>query len=246
MKKILWQEMQRGEIAEAAKAGAVVVIPVGSVEQHGEHLPLNTDINTCFSIAKRAAELIDDFQVVVAPPIWMGFSPHHLEYPGTITLRFDTYIKLLTEVASSITSHGFKRIFFLNGHGGNRGAISSMRNKLMKEDGIPSCIGFTWYDLVSEQLSNLSEADFSIGHAGEMETSLQLYLQPEFVNKESASWVPGVQGNPEKATYEKGKKLFEAAIDTVIKCIRDYHSGTLEDTLVRRGDSNPERKKYRQ
>ena len=69
MKKVLWQEMRRTEIEEASRAGAVIIIPVGSIEQHGNHLPVNTDINCSFSIAKSAAEIMDDFPVLVAPPI---------------------------------------------------------------------------------------------------------------------------------------------------------------------------------
>ena len=232
MKKILWQEMRRTEIEEAAKADAVVIIPVGSIEQHGNHLPVNTDINCCFSIAKSAAEIIDDFPVLVAPSIWGGFSPHHMKYPGTISLKLHTFIDILTDVATSIAAHGFKKIIFLNGHGANIGVIDSMRRKLMNEDNGPSCIGYTYFTLVDEELKAISEVDFTIGHAAEMETSLQLYLQPELVDKGVATWAPGVHGDPTKGTYEKGKRLFEAAVNTVVTLIQDYHSGKLEDALA--------------
>ena len=84
-KKIFWQEMRRTEFEEAAAAGAVVVIPMGSTEQHGLHLPVNTDLNCAQSIAVRAAQMVDEFPVIVAPPIWSGLSPHHMPFPGTIT-----------------------------------------------------------------------------------------------------------------------------------------------------------------
>jgi len=232
MKKVLWQEMRRTEIEEAAKANAVVIIPVGSIEQHGNHLPVNTDINCSFSIAKSVAEIIDDFPVLVAPPIWWGFSPHHMKYPGTISLKLHTYIDVLTEVATSIAAHGYEKIVFLNGHGTNIGVIDSMRMKLMNEDNGPSCIGCTYYLLVEEELNAISEVDFSIGHAAEMETSLQLYLQPELVDKRVATWAPGVAGDPTKGTYEKGKRLFEAAVKAVVTLIRDYHGGKLDDALA--------------
>ena len=244
MKKVLWQEMRRSEIEEAAKANAVVVIPVGAIEQHGNHLPVNTDVNCCFSIARRAAEVIDEFPVLVVPPVWWGYSPHHMQYPGTISLKFHTYIDILTEVATSVASHGFKKIFFLNGHGGNAGVVASMRTKLMGEDNVASCVGYTYWKLMDEELKAISEADFRIGHAGEIETSLQLYLQPELVDKEAVSWAPGVIGDPTKGTYEKGKRLFEAAVNVVVKYIRDYHSGKLEDSLVSRQDISPDFKKY--
>ncbi len=244
MKKILWQEMRRTEIEEAAKADAVVIIPVGSIEQHGNHLPVNTDINCSFSIAKSVAEIIDDFPVLVAPPIWGGFSPHHMEYPGTISLKLHTYIDVLTDVATSIAAHGFKKIVFLNGHGGNSGVISSMRSKLMNEDNRPSCVGYGYFTFFDEEMKAISEVDFSMGHAAEMETSLQLYLQPELVDKGAATWAPGVVGDPTKGTYEKGKRLFEAAVNTVVTMIQDYHSGKLEDALARKRNISPEFRKY--
>ncbi len=244
MKKVLWQEMRRTEIGEAAKADAVVIIPVGSIEQHGNHLPVNTDINCSFSIAKSAAEIIDDFPVLVAPPIWWGFSPYHMKYPGTISLKLHTYIDVLTDVATSIAAHGFKKIVFLNGHSGNEGAISSMRMKLMNEDYVPSCIGYAYYTLVDEELKAISEVDFTIGHAAEMETSLQLYLQPELVDKGAATWAPGVFGDPTKGTYEKGKRFFEAAVNTVVTLIQDYHSGKLEDALTPKGNFDPYIRKH--
>ncbi len=244
MKKILWQEMRRTEIEGASKADAVVIIPVGSIEQHGNHLPVNTDINCSFSIAKSAAEIIDDFPVLVAPSIWGGFSPHHMKYPGTISLKLHTFIDILTDVATSIAAHGFKKIVFLNGHGGNIGVIDSMRRKLMNEDNGPSCIGYTYFTLVDEELKAISEVDFTIGHAAEMETSLQLYLQPELVDKGAATWVPGVAGDPSKGTYEKGKRFFEASVNTVVTLIQDYHSGKLEDALTPKGNFDPYIRKH--
>jgi len=246
MKKVLWQEMRRTEIEEASKADAVVIIPVGAIEQHGNHLPVNTDINCSFSIAKSVAEIIDDFPVLVAPPIWWGLSPHHMKYPGTISFKLHTYIDVLTDMATSIAAHGFKKIVFLNGHGGNIGVIRSIRLKLMENNG-PSCIGYTYFTLVDEELKVISEVDFTIGHAAEMETSLQLYLQPELVDKEVATWVPGVFGDPTKGTYEKGKRLFEAAVNTVVTLIQDYHSGKLEDhwdALTWKRNISPEYRKY--
>ena len=245
MKKVLWEEMRRTEIEVAAKADAAVIIPVGSIEQHGNHLPVNTDINCSFSIAKSVAEKIDDFPVLVAPPIWWGFSPHHMRYPGTISLKLHTYIDVLTDVVASIAAHGFKKIVLLNGHGGNIGVISSMRRQLMNPDsGESPCIGYTYFTLVDKELQAISEADFVIGHAAEIETSLQLYLQPELVDKEAATWVSGVHGDPTKGTYEKGKWLFEVAVNTVATLIQDYHNGKLEDILASKCNLSRELSKY--
>ena len=233
-KKVLWQELRRSEFEQAVKADAIIIIPVGSTEQHGNHLPINTDANDCFTIAQRAAQAIDEFPVLVLPVIWTGYSPMHMTHPGTITLKYHTFVELLTEVAVSIHAHGFKKIFFLNGHGGNRFAVGSMSYKLATEEHVAS-IGCTWWEIpaVVEELKKISESDKGcLAHAGEIETSLQLYLQPELVDRNAAVWARGVWGDPSTATREKGERLVNAAVNALVKILHDYHSGKLEERLV--------------
>jgi creatinine amidohydrolase len=234
MKEVLWEKLRRPEIENAAKAGGIVIIPVASLEQHGNHLPVNTDTNCCFEIAKRAAQAIDDFPVLVLPPIWTGYSPHHMTYPGSITLKYHTFVELLTQVATSVHAHGFKKILFLNGHGGNSAIVAAMRTKLAAEEGF-SCIAITYWDLpaVPGQIKMISQSDKGfIGHAGEIETSLQLYLQPERVDQGAATWVPGVWGDPSTGAWEKGESIVKVVVDALVKLLREYHSGILEDRLV--------------
>jgi creatinine amidohydrolase len=233
MKKVLWQELRRSEIQRAVEADAIVIIPVGSTEQHGNHLPLNTDTNCCFSIAQRAAQAIDEFPILVLPPIWTGYSPHHMAYPGTITLKYHTLVELITQVAASVHAHGFKKILLLNGHGGNSAIVAVTRAKLADEEGI-SAMSYTYWDMpsVPEEMEAVSQSDKGfIGHAAEIETSLQLYLQPELVDKDAAVWVPGLWGDPSTATREKGERIFNAALEALVKILREYHSGTLEERL---------------
>lgn len=226
MKKVHWEEMRRTEIEEAAKANAVVIIPVGSTEQHGNHLPINTDANCCSDIAQRAAQAVDEFPVLVTPTIWMGFSPHHMAYPGTITLKYHTLVEVLTQVVASVHAHGFKKILILNGHGGNRGIVDSLRFKLTYEDGIP-LVGYSYWEMpsVTEKLLKLAQTDEGlgkkdiIGHAGEVETSLQLYLQPELVDIESAAKAPGVMGDPTSGTREKGEYIVNTAVNALVKIL---------------------------
>jgi creatinine amidohydrolase len=234
MKEVLWEKLRRPEIENAAKDGGIVIIPVASMEQHGNHLPVNTDTNCCFEIAKRAAQAIDDFPVLVLPPIWTGYSPHHMTYPGSVTLKYHTFVELLTQVGTSVHAHGFKKILFLNGHGGNSAIVSAMRTKLAAEEGFSS-IGYNYWDLpsVPEQIKMVSESDKGfIGHSGEIETSLQLHLQPELVDRGGATWAPGVWGDPSTGTREKGKSIVHAVVDALVKILREYHGGALEDKLV--------------
>jgi creatinine amidohydrolase len=234
MKEVLWGKLRRPEIENAARAGGVVIIPVASIEQHGNHLPVNTDANCVFEIAKRAAQAIDEFPLLVLPPIWTGYSPHHMTYPGSITLKYHTFVELLTQVATSVHAHGFKKILFLNGHGGNSAIVGAMRTKLAAEEGFSS-VSYTYWDLPSipEQIKMVSQSDKGfIGHAGKIETSLQVYLQPELVDRDAATWAPGVWGDPSAGTREKGESIVKVAVDALVKLLREYHSGILEDKLV--------------
>ncbi|MFH1169270.1 MAG: creatininase family protein, partial [Chloroflexota bacterium] len=195
------------------------------------------------------AEAIDDFPVLVLPAVWTGYSPTHMAYPGTVTLRYHTFVDVLTDIAVSVHKHGFKNIFFLNGHGGNDFLVNSMRIKLATEDGVPSTVGYTWWNFPSvlEEMERVCESDKDcaprvgerdtsvIGHAGEREMSVQLYLQPELVDRDAAAWVKGVWGDPAAGTREKGERIVNAAVEALIKILRDYHSGRLEDGLIRGG-----------
>lgn len=250
-KRVLWQEMRRDEIAVAAQEGAVVVVPVGAIEQHGPHLPLNTDICDSWAIARRVAERCDAFPVIVAPPIWWGMSPYHMVYPGTITLQFETLSMLISDVCTSIHTHGFKKILLLNGHGGNRDLCRALSIKLAS-NGVPIA-AVTYWDLALKQFAEISESDHGlIGHAGELETSLQLYLQPELVDTgligsdltssvygrfrqgvlpagyiavNNLSDAPaGIMGDPTTATAAKGERLVAAATAGLLRYLEEYRA----------------------
>jgi len=244
MKKVLWQELRRTEFEEAVKADAIVIIPVASTEQHGNHLPINTDANCCSTIAQHAAQSIDEFPVLVSSLFCIGYSPHHMDHPGTITLKYHTLVELLTQIAASICAHGFKKIFFLNGHGGNSPIVAAMRTKLAAEEGISS-VGYDYWNISRtwDEMEAVSETDKGfIGHAGELETSLQLYLQPHLVDMDSAEWTSGVCGDPTMGSRQKGESIINAAVNGLVKTLRDYHSGKLEEGLIWRPDVSDELK----
>ncbi len=242
MKKVLWETLRRTEFPAYVEANAVVVIPVGSMEQHGNHLPVNTDTNCCFAIAKAAAKMLDDVSVLVLPPVWVGYSPHHmvLEHgEGSITLSYHTFADVLSDIAASVYAHGFRRILFLNGHGGNIPHVESIRLKLCEEKGIRSVHGFTYWELpgVPEAMREMTETDKgSIGHSGEFETSMQLLLQPELVDTGVADWTSGVQGDPRAGSLEKGQRLFDVVVCALAQLLRRYQSGEFEDDRAWRKD----------
>ena len=98
-KKVLWDQFTSPQIGEAARAGGVVIVPLGATEQHGPHLPLHTDTEAVYDVALRAAQAIDERPVLVLPPLRWGFSPMHMTFPGTISLSWETFATLVTESA---------------------------------------------------------------------------------------------------------------------------------------------------
>ena len=182
---ILWAEMSRLEIADAAKTDTLVIVPVGAIEQHGPHLPVNVDVVDAFEIAKLVARR--ERNVLVAPPVWWGYSPYHARMPGTISLRPETHLALLQDILDGIISHGFRKIFLLNGHGGNRNLISVAVFECMRRTGV-SVAAASYWDLASAQIAAIRESPKGgMAHACELETSLQLVFQPALVRMELAT-----------------------------------------------------------
>lgn len=247
MERYVWQHMRRDEIAEMRDHDAVVILPVGSIEQHGAHLPVDVDIFMAESVALAAAQALSpEVPVLVAPPIWTGISPHHMHFTGTLTLSVDTFSLVVCEVVTSMWRHGFRHILVLNGHGGNDQTLKSTTLKLGAE-GIEVAAA-TYWDLAAEELAELVEGERKkVGHACEIETSLMLYLRQELVDMNTAVkdmgipptrmptggpvyfWpvfdpgTTGVAGDPTVATAEKGKAFMDVITRNLADFIRTYH-----------------------
>jgi creatinine amidohydrolase len=245
-KKVLWQETLRHEFQEALPRRPVVIVPVGSVEQHGPHCPQDVDISIPYHLAITAADAIDDFPVLVAPPVTLGFTHYNMGEVGTITLSLETFIAVLCDVSRSIWANGFHRIILLNGHGGNEQPTWAAAVKLAEEDVWP--VALTYWHMADDELAAWSEADKgSIGHGGEWETSLQLHLRPHLVDMPRAvkdDWrlkfgpevgrfakfperrremAHGVMGDPFVASAEKGERLFTTLVGRLVALCREYH-----------------------
>ena len=245
-RKVLWQEMLRHELLAAMEQAAVVIVPVGSVEQHGPHCPQDVDISIPYHLALRAAETAPDVPIVVAPPQMYGFTHYNMGEIGTITLGLEVFIAVLCDIARSIWANGFHRIILLNGHGGNQAPTWAASVKLAEED--VWALALTYWNMATPELAAWSEADAgSIGHGGEWETSLQLYLRPELVDMDRAvrdEWrmlfspavqqyarfperrremEHGVMGDPHVASAAKGERLFNLLVERLVTLCREYH-----------------------
>src|SRR4051794_9325141 len=117
--RLTWPEVRR-----AAAEDRVCLIPVATLEDHGPHLPIDTDLRITAEIARRTAEAAAD-DVLLLPPIPHGYSPHHMDFPGTITIGWDTFTRYCTDVGSSLARHGFRRLLYLNGHGSNQNFVEA-------------------------------------------------------------------------------------------------------------------------
>ncbi|MGA9401434.1 creatininase family protein [Haladaptatus sp.] len=186
---VAWAAKTRREIRDVGAAdGSVVVIPVGSIEQHGHHLPVATDTLLADAVTHAGAErAADDVPLLVTPPVWSGFSPHHLSLGGTISLELDDLLDLLADVADTALENGFDGICFVNGHGGNGNAIGSAVSIVGKEHEEVEVAGLTYFQLAEPFIDEIRESDVGgMSHGGEFETSLMRHLYPELVKMDEA------------------------------------------------------------
>lgn len=172
--------MSWAEVEEALKETDMVILPVGSIEQHGKHLPLGTDSYIAVELSKLIAQKAD---VLVAPSVLAGLSEHHMGFPGTLTLTPETFEAVVYESALSLIQHGFRKIMILNGHGGNS---ASVENIIQKINQTTPAIAIDLMKIdVQKKKSPYKSYRFD-WHAGVEETSLMLYLTGDLVQMSKA------------------------------------------------------------
>lgn len=164
--------------------GSVAIVPVGSTEQHGQHLPTGTDAILADEIAHLGAERVgDDIPVVVTPPIWTGYSPHHRPFGGTITLGSETLLGMLEDIATSVFENGFDALLLLNGHGGNSSFVAAATSTIGVEHPDKEVLSVTYFTLAAPFVDEIRDSDpGGMSHGGEFETSLMQHLHPELVS----------------------------------------------------------------
>lgn len=192
----------RDELARLAP-DSTVVVPLGSTEQHGPHLPVCVDAAIVSAIAERAVnDAGEKVRVLLGPTLPFGFSHHHLAFGGTISIALPVYLDVLTEIGKSLVHSGFRRVVFLNGHGGNEAAAAAVLDRLVHELGMDVHVAATSYwTLAADDLDSLQlEVGPVPGHAGGFETSCMLAIQPELVQleaKKSGESVPSSLADPD-------------------------------------------------
>lgn len=179
--KMTWEEIDR-----AAQAGRLALIPAGTIEDHGPHTPVDVDVVISGGICRRVAEQISD-EVVLMPQVTLGYSPHHVDFPGTITIRWNTFIEWCLDYTRSLIHHGFTKILFVNGHGSNRPVLEMAARLTVVEHPGVHCAAMSWWECtaVREEVNRHRESEV-VSHACELETSLYLHFDPEHVYMDKA------------------------------------------------------------
>lgn len=177
-----FEELTSPEVAALDRDGTVLILPLGSVEQHGHHMPLGTDTLLAHAISLHVAERAKG-DVVVLPPPWYGFSAHHMAFAGSITLEPETLMAVAEDVVASLVHHGFQRILILNGHGGNGPVIDLLAAKLgYKHYGAARIAALTYFQLARDAIAALRQSrPGGMGHACEFETAMVQHLRPDLV-----------------------------------------------------------------
>lgn len=246
MTEIAWNRMSAERLRALATADAIVLLPVGSTEQHGPHLPTGVDDFLCSEVCRRVAtQLAPDCPVVVAPTLWCGLADHHVAFGGTFSLSLATYYAVLKDLCRSILNAGFRRIVIVNGHGGNIQALATFIGELTRDLNAPIAT-VTYFMEGHEAMRGILEDQDGVMHACEAETSMMMAVHPALVDASRlgeahgpkfdimGSLVPelkafrsfaditpsGVAGDARKASAEKGGQLLDACATALAARLR--------------------------
>ena len=256
-----WEELTSPQIGALDRDQTVVLLPIGSVEQHGNHMPVGTD--TILSHAVSLAAAARSGGVAVLPPPWYGFSAHHMRFAGSITLRAETLMAVAEDVVAAVVQHGFRRVLIVNGHGGNAGIIDVLASTLgHKHYGKARIATLTYFALARDAIASLRKsAPGGMGHACEFETSLVQHLRPELVhNGQAVTTYPdpgsvylttdllggqairtyhdfadlsatGTLGDPLLASPEAGAQFFAASVQALSDFVDDFRKWVIPEAV---------------
>ena len=250
----LFAEMNRVQLREAAP-DSLAVLPIGATEQHGPHLPSGTDYFAVESLAREAAAAAssEGIPIIVTPALPFGSSHHHFVFGATLSLSTATYYAVLCELVESLLTDGFRRVFLVNGHGGNHElaqlAARDMALKHPAQVAAGSYWTVAWSDLTR---SGAHHGRRLPGHAGDFETSLVLSLRPDLVPasrphrdgvfetdpagferpyraEHHGFWkeIDGFTDSPDLATAEKGRVFRAAVVAGLARAFVEFYRSTV-------------------
>jgi creatinine amidohydrolase len=247
LENLTWPEVKKLKLANK-----VVVLPLGSFEQHGPHLPLTTDTDIVTAVARGIERQRPD-KILCLPTLWPGHSTHHLFFPGTLSVSQMPYIQLVIELCRSIANFGAKKIFLLNGHGGNDVPVRTAMRELKTDFPKLKFVFANYWSLAAGSIKENRESEMGgLGHACEMEASIMLHLHPErvklhlakrdgpkhkdlyrkadmlygrpvyFVNEFHEVTKTGTVGHPDLADAKKGKRFLDGIVKDVTTFVDEF------------------------
>ncbi|MFH1571883.1 MAG: creatininase family protein [Gemmatimonadota bacterium] len=182
-----FDELTWPEVNEAVALGKIPIVPVGSVEQHGHHLPLKVDHLCAAAVATEAARRRPAISLVL-PPVYYGYVHHVMDFPGSINIHYEHFIQYVLDICKSLAYHGFKKMVLVNGHGSNHNLVDMVARRVIVETDA-SCTFCSWWQMLQvnpDFAARWRESLYPGGcaHAGELETSMLLHLAPESVRRD--------------------------------------------------------------
>lgn len=245
-RSLKWDYLRSPELKQLSEENAVVLMPVGAIEQHGPHLPVATDLIVAEWVSEITAKKLRDkgIPAVIAPSFIIANSMHHMNFPGSLSIEPRTFIQVLREQCAAIASQGFRRIVLMNGHGGNTAPINTALIEINRS------LGFHVYHMSC--LADVDESQYldtqkSMYHSGEVETSIILAYDETLVDpsyktlsgpiesgteyedsgamstfRRMEEHTPnGIMGNAYAATKEKGLALVNAYGERITQILSD-------------------------
>jgi len=218
-------ELTWPQVKAAVEERKVAVVPTATLEDHGKHLPIDTDVRLCLAVCERACEAAAD-RAVLVPPIIHGFTPHHMDFPGPITIGAETFIRYGVDVCTSLARHGFERILIVNGHGSNTPFVDIIARLTVVQTGaLAAAVNYWAAPGVREVAESLRESDLvgGMNHACEFETSIYLALRPDLVDMSKAArdlshaptknyWTDLIAGDGPLAMMEHWSAISESGV----------------------------------
>lgn len=261
--EVEWARMTAPQLREiAARNDSLAILPVGSLEQHGPHLPVIVDTASASAASVRAAHLVangsDSVPVAVLPGLWLGMSEHHLPFGGTISIDYAAFRGILVAIVRSLRALDFDRFLIVNGHGGNVDPLNVIARELAVAYDIPIVVTTPWF-LSPEKIAAIFDSDTRARHACEGETSVMMAIAGDVVRydklDEAVQQAPlavdvrpgfsrfysfaerapitGTMGDPRSATAEKGLRFLSVQAEALAEAIRDKKLWTRPDPVWR-------------
>jgi creatinine amidohydrolase/Fe(II)-dependent formamide hydrolase-like protein len=254
-----WGELCWPDAAQRLDIVDTALLPVGAIEQHGPHLPLDTDAFDAAYLARCVAEGCSEPKPLVLPLMAYGVSYHHEAFKGTISINNDTLATLVYDVGISLARNGIKKLVIINGHGGNAPSLNFAAQRINQHARIFVCVDTG--ETSDVDVDDLIETPNDV-HAGEIETSTSLAIRPQLVrmdrlqmevpeftsryldfsSKRGVSWYAhthkisnsGVMGDPTKASEEKGARVWALMIAHLVKFVEELKAMTLKEIYQRK------------